>query len=608
MTVRLTFVPANPISWAPGQHFLINIPSISRFTTHPFTCGSIYDAEAPEDAGRSLVFFIRAKNGWTKDLWDTVVSLTSRGQFHQPNEQPPEGVQVPSRGVLFRTYVDGPFGSVVRARFEEHSTILIVAGGSGVSFGLSLLIYVCNCLAGRDGKNLGGRAGGWGKKGYRTTRVRFIWIVRDFGTLRQFLRFLSCLHFWIAHIVWCATAIRRCLDRVSSTNLQIDIFVTNFKRISDKKTGPPSPLTPATNLPGLESGLTTARASTELLYAPAPRFARSGLDSRSSSVESLSTLTDNTYVDLTYFTNEYGDEERDPADPDIFRQNYIIDLTNFEGETDLAIGGEDVFNRRVMKTGKARRAKTRKAAKVNTAKKELEERSALATLEGRGRQGRHHMQSSSGDMLSPEAIPDRRRSARSYMSQMSVSDSGMRASSRPSSRQGSRPPSRAPSPTLDGNKRLSTHSRMTVSDHMGSEDPTLEHGFSPYHKELGMSGENASLRGLVTDTDDLVRLEVEEAELRDVSVVSEHTRAGRPKLERILSDEVETANGSILVTCEFCIGFALSSGFSSTASGCGPTPLNALVRKAIAAQINPARVRKGDMRGSISLVADEFNY
>jgi hypothetical protein len=118
----------------------------------------------------------------------------------------------------------------------------------------------------------------------------------------------------------------------------------------------------------------------------------------------------------------------------------------------------------------------------------------------------------------------------------------------------------------------------------------FDHVPPSYHKEQGMSTEDMSLRGLVTDTDDPIRLEIDEMELHDVSVVSEHTRAGRPKLDRILADEVETANGSVMVTC------------------CGPTPLNALVRKAIAAQINPARIRRGDMRGMISLVADEFNY
>ena len=38
--------------------------------------------------------------------------------------------------------------------------------------------------------------------------------------------------------------------------------------------------------------------------------------------------------------------------------------------------------------------------------------------------------------------------------------------------------------------------------------------------------------------------------------------------------------------------------------GCGPTSLNVLVRKLVAAQIDPAKIRKGDMRGQISLISE----
>jgi hypothetical protein len=43
-------------------------------------------------------------------------------------------------------------------------------------------------------------------------------------------------------------------------------------------------------------------------------------------------------------------------------------------------------------------------------------------------------------------------------------------------------------------------------------------------------------------------------------------------------------------------------------AGCGPTSLDALVRKIIAAKIDPARIRRGDMRGMITLVSEEFEY
>ncbi len=90
---------------------------------------------------------------------------------------------MPPTGVLLRMFVDGPFGSSVRARWGEHSTVVIFVAGSGVSFGLSILEYVCLCLAGRDGKHLGGRSGGWSLKGFKTRRVKFVWMIREYGNV-----------------------------------------------------------------------------------------------------------------------------------------------------------------------------------------------------------------------------------------------------------------------------------------------------------------------------------------------------------------------------------------------------------------------------------------
>jgi hypothetical protein len=186
-TVRLRFISPGFLSWAPGQHFLINIPSVSRFTSHPFTVASVCDERGP-DAGRIMVILIRAKNGWTKDLWDAIVELVSRGQKYPHDECPTRAAEMPARGALMRMYVDGPFGSSIRARWGSHSTVLIVAGGSGVSFGLSILQYMCMCLSGRDGRYLGGRPGGWGRKGFVTSRVRFVWLVREFCAWSIFWR------------------------------------------------------------------------------------------------------------------------------------------------------------------------------------------------------------------------------------------------------------------------------------------------------------------------------------------------------------------------------------------------------------------------------------
>jgi hypothetical protein len=178
-TVRLTFISPGCVSWAPGQHFLISIPSISRTTSHPFTVASVCDEQAPEKNGRAIIFLIRCKNGWTRRLWEYVGTNCSSGDYPSDGTFSP-GNTMPRKGTLLKTFIDGPFGSTIRTCWGSHSTILIIVGGSGASFGLSLLEYACLCLSGRDGKHLGGKPGMRGQ-GFSTQRIRFVWLIREYG-------------------------------------------------------------------------------------------------------------------------------------------------------------------------------------------------------------------------------------------------------------------------------------------------------------------------------------------------------------------------------------------------------------------------------------------
>ncbi|KAL4067986.1 hypothetical protein V8B97DRAFT_1866638 [Scleroderma yunnanense] len=560
--VRLRLITPRFLPWAPGQHFLLYIPSISRFTSHPFTCASVCDEQAQSREGRLMVFLVRARKGWTKDLWDTVARMIanqSRGDTSSLNP-----TSLPTRGVILRAFVDGPFGSSIRARWGDHSTAVIITGGSGVSFGLSVLQYLCLCLSGRDGRHLGGRPGGWGQKTFSLQRVRFIWLVREYS-----------------HVQWCASILRRCMSMVSLSSLKVDIYVTNFKPI------------PA-NLPALPSpSLSPSRVHFAItptvhdeLAPPHPNFARSGtahLRSNSSdSVDSHDSYESD--VDFGYYWGEHSDDLV-AEDLNLAHETNILGLTNFHDEEDIILPAEKNLSLKVKTEGKLRRLQARRDDKTTSPRRDSE--SGLATTLLRSQPDasrairRSILSTHSADRLIPVSPLSECRSI------TSETDSAVS----PVQRFGdtslwSRP--------LSGLSTLADH--PTVSLVTPAALPTakgrVSQGLNIHcggKSEAG--GSRHTLPQIMTHgLLDSPGFEIDEQEANDVDVVSEHVRPGKPKLQKMITDEIERSAGSVVVAC------------------CGPSSLDAMVRKILSEQINPDRIRKGDMRGSITLISEEFEY
>jgi len=74
----------------------------------------------------------------------------------------------------------------------------------------------------------------------------------------------------------------------------------------------------------------------------------------------------------------------------------------------------------------------------------------------------------------------------------------------------------------------------------------------------------------------------------DLNVIAELARGGKPDLDAILDGEIEKSQGSVIVGC------------------CGPTALNNLVRGMVAKRISPSRIAKGDSRGNLELIVEDF--
>lgn len=565
-TIRLRLITPRFLPWAPGQHFLIHIPSVSRFTSHPFTCASICDEQAQDHEGRLMVFLIRARKGWTQDLWDMVsrmIADQSRGDTSLL-----KSASLPTRGVVLRTFVDGPFGSSIRARWGDYSTAMIITGGSGVSFGLSVLQYLCLCLSGRDGRHLGGRPGGFGHKGFAMRRVRFVWLVREYS-----------------HVQWCACILRRCMAMVPS--LQVDIYVTNFKPIPAKL-----PTLPSTAILPSRLRFGSSPILQEELEPPHPRFARGGPNHlRSGSSESLDSHEScESDVDLSYYTGEHSDGDDAPEDLSLAHETNILELTNFEGEEVMATTSEKNLSMKLKKEGKLRRMQTRRLGKTAGLRKDSEPGQAYGLVRT---QPDHslpplcvHRQSVLSTTSSDRLIPV---SPLSECHLPTLSESDLTVS--PVQYYGDSPLRSRPTSSSAHIAEYSTVS-LVVPPSVGKDGPSLLPGARTYwdDKSEAESSRPSPPLTITNKPSDLLGLEIDEREAREVDVMSEHARPGKPRLDKVIADEVEQSGGSVVVAC------------------CGPSSLDAMVRKIIAKQTSPDRIRRGDMRGLITLVSEEFEY
>ncbi|KAI5480795.1 ferric reductase transmembrane component 2 precursor [Pseudohyphozyma bogoriensis] len=171
-TVRLTLNVPRAVRWRPGQHIILTVPSVKFIQGHPYTITNV-DERAPgiaplggsvlKSEGTEIVLLIRAQKGFSKALWDYVVKQ------RQAKESAGVAAQDIARGVQVRALVSLPMGSAGRVTWDDYESVLIICGGTGVTFGTAVLEYACRRLA---RQTTTARGGGAGAKPAKTTRVR----------------------------------------------------------------------------------------------------------------------------------------------------------------------------------------------------------------------------------------------------------------------------------------------------------------------------------------------------------------------------------------------------------------------------------------------------
>ncbi len=683
-TLRLTLRTPNKMSWKPGQWVYLNIPSVRFWESHPFTIASAHDAEFPvatefvdadEEKGlasaqkakgeeRTMVLLVRCRRGFTRQLWNFVakkrhlqIQAAADAQQGASMYGMPGTAMVPAlgkdtTGVHIRAIVDGPYGSVDRTHWGIHSSIVIVCGGSGVSFGMSVLEHLCACMVGAMKLGKEGKGG----KNFLTRRVRFVWIMREFS-----------------HLQWVAAALRRCIEMVPPEHLQVDLFVTHFNHQSALPGGPRS---------GSRGGWDQESSRAKSGFG-------NSYDSRGGWDTGTASSADATYSRAARFTEGPEQDEYDIT---------AYDLTHFDGEDQSAPTAlEEEMNKRIRSEGKLRRAKTRrntvkrkggrggKPANAEMARDEQVLESQRAMYEERnGMRPPQPFESERrpSDGPSPFAPPapvgqgPQNYSRPQYAPEQDLGESRGRMNghggfdevawqqseqqerfNRPrllsaGERSVTSPPNSAglqipysttdsslgplaayvsPSPSRPG----SSHNELAPPPPFGAASgastpryPSPSPLATPYHGDIesgsstylpsrsgylraedadGFGGRPSTPRGAASSMLNLLNtsvpptpspkspledapIDLDAEEDLDLRVVAELAQPGHPKLDRIIRQEVEASQGRTLV------------------AGCGPKSLDIVLRSIVSKQIDPVKVRRGDTRGIVNVVSECFEW
>ncbi|KAG8996567.1 hypothetical protein FRB93_000709 [Tulasnella sp. JGI-2019a] len=210
------------LSWIPGQHIYLHVPLLSP-GGHPFSVCSIDKPLVQTDDAHprvsTVVLLIRVREGLTRCLHH----LAMQGNDHdQPRCQealernlppvstlnPHPHLQMFPSARLTTVWAEGPYGNLTH--LDYYQTLLLVAGGSGVSFTLPIMLDLV-----RRARSM---YLGHTSVAVATERVSFVWVIKE-----------------PEHVEWIGDFLREAIALAPPGFLHVKIYVTSKTFIADTK-------------------------------------------------------------------------------------------------------------------------------------------------------------------------------------------------------------------------------------------------------------------------------------------------------------------------------------------------------------------------------------
>ncbi|GAA5855222.1 hypothetical protein JCM9279_007510 [Rhodotorula babjevae] len=151
--------------WRAGQHVWVRVPSaagmLRGWETHPFTIANAPAECSPLDGSHALTLLAKSTGSWTRNL-EAYASLTSSS----------------NEARVIKCAIEGPYGGLMYTDCVDSSAIVLIAGGSGITFCASVLeelVYLAT----------------QGRTSARSATL--VWTVRDSAQLESYQSFLTGL-------------------------------------------------------------------------------------------------------------------------------------------------------------------------------------------------------------------------------------------------------------------------------------------------------------------------------------------------------------------------------------------------------------------------------
>ena len=197
----LVTIPTLRSGWRAGQHVRIRVPALGfphGLEAHPFTIAS-----APD--GDGMVLMCKAAGNWTEKLFN---HASSNAETTDISESESGSGRMTAATVI----LEGPYGGLGNTMLPSFSSVLLVAGGSGITHALTL----AHDLVSRSASGV-----------VRARTVDLVWAVRTEDVARALIPTLLDLvndaRSWEAT---CLDGRRKGENRPLPTALRVKIYVT----------------------------------------------------------------------------------------------------------------------------------------------------------------------------------------------------------------------------------------------------------------------------------------------------------------------------------------------------------------------------------------------